>query len=341
MERLKKIIRSPGARNAGRAVGAAAFFLIFAVILTNVSGVLRGRRTSSFYMEERNSLDVIFFGSSHMLNDVTPMELWHDYGIVSHNAAEYGQVLPITYYVLLDALDRQDPELVVVDVYKIIQDTLIDGPSYLHRSIDTMPMGRGKLAAVYDLVPAGERTEYLWDIAYYHNRWKELRESDLALPDNDTRGWDNLPGVLGRTDFELISESETAEPPAVAVEYLHKIARLCKERGVDLLFVATPYETPVPDDMDRQRRVNAVAGLAREWGVPFLNLMYRLDEMDFDFATDLADINHANLSGARKITSYLGAYITENYDIPDRRGEARYAQWDEAYARYVQKLENT
>lgn len=322
-----------------RVTGVVSFALLFAVLLTNISGVLRGRRTSTFYMVERDSLDVIFLGSSHMRNDVSPMELWRDYGIVSHNAAEYGQVVPITYHVLLDALDRQDPALVVVDVYKVIQDTLIDGPNYLHHSIDVMPMGRGKIAAVYDLVPNGERTDYLWDIAYYHNRWKELKAADLDLPDNDSRGWDNLPGVLGETGFEIVGESETADPPAVAVKYLRKMAELCKERGVDLLFVAVPYETPVPDDMDRQRKINAVAELAKEWGVDFLNMMYRLDEMDFDLAADMADINHANVSGMRKITAYLGDYIKEHYDIPDRRGDSRYADWDEACARYAEKLE--
>lgn len=324
-----------------RVTGVVSFTLIFAVLLTNISGVLRGRRTSTFYMEKRDTLDVLFLGSSHMRNAVSPMELWRDYGMASHNAAEYGQVLPITYHVLLDALDRQEPELVVVDVYKVIQDTLIDGSNYLHHSIDVMPLGPGKLAAVYGLTQPGERTEYLWDIAYYHNRWKELKASDLDLPNNDTRGWDRLDGVLGETGFEIVPESETADPPAVAVQYLRKIARLCEERGVALLFVAVPYETPVPDDMDRQRRINAVAELAEEWGVPFLNMMYCLDEMDFDLAADMGDINHANVSGMKKITAYLGAYIAAHYAVPDRRGDSRYESWDAAYGRYAKSLEKS
>lgn len=331
--------KKKGRATAFRWLAALSFLLVFLFLLTLVSGVLRGRETPEFYSERRNSLDVLFLGSSHMLNAVSPMELWAEYGMASCNLSENGQLLPVTYYVLMDALSRQSPKLVVLDIYKVIQDTLYDEKSYLHTSIDCMPLWPAKLRAVYGLLPAGERTEFLFDIVLYHDRWKELGSLKTEGRDPDFKGYSPLTAVEAHEGFQILPESETAQPPAVAVEYLEKIVELCRERDVEILFVATPFTTPVPDDMDRQQRVNAVAELAGEWGVPFVNMMHRLDEMDFDLSADLADTYHANISGMRKITGYLGGYIAERYDIPDHRGEEAYAGWGETYARYAEKLE--
>ncbi len=322
-----------------RCLAALSFLLIFALALTFVSDVLRGRDTPVFYTEKKNSLDVLFLGSSHMLNGVSPMELWAEYGMASCNLSENGQLLPVTYYVLMDALDRQNPKLVVLDVYKVVQDTLFDTKSYLHTSIDCMPMGPAKLQAVYDLLPPGERMEFLFDIVLYHDRWKELGGIERDERDPDFKGYSPLYGTESHEGFQILPESETAPPPEVAVEYLRKIVELCRDRGVELLLVATPFTTPVSDGMDRQRRLNAVSELAEEWNVPFINMMYRLDEVEFDLSADLADTYHANVSGMRKITGFLGEFITERYDIPDRRGDEKYAKWDETYERYARKLE--
>ncbi len=326
-------------RRAVRCIEALAFLLIFVLLLAFVSDALRGRDRPEFYSERKNSLDVLFLGSSHMLNGVSPMELWHRCGIASCNLSENGQLLPVTYYVLQDALDRQSPKLVVLDVYKVIQDTLYDEKSYLHTSLDGMPLGLGKLRAVYGLLPAGERTEFLFDIVLYHDRWKELGSLEREERDPDFKGYSPLYTTETHEGFQILPESDTSAPPEIPVDYLRKIVELCREREAELLLVATPFTTPVPDDMDRQQRVNAVKELAEQWDVPFVNMMHSLDEMDFDLNEDLADTYHANVSGMKKITDFLGRYISERYDIPDRRGERDYAAWDETYIRYAEKLE--
>lgn len=328
-------------RAALRCLAAVTFLLLLALILSLVSEAFRPRDAQVFYDEPRDSLDVLFLGSSHMLNAVSPMELWREYGMASCNLSENGQVLPVTYYVLLDALRRQSPKLVVVDVYKVVQDTLYDTKSYLHTSLDGMPMGLAKLRAVYDLLPAGERTEFLFDLVLYHDRWRDPEGLQRQTRDPDFKGYAPLTAVAPHEGFLVLPESETASPPKTGVDYLEKIVKLCRDRGVELLFIAAPFTTPVPDDMDRQRRVNAVAELAETWDVPFINMMHRLDEMDFDLSADLADTYHANVSGMKKITAYLGDYIAAHYAVPDRRGDSRYESWDEACRRYEDALEKT
>ena len=53
-------------------------------------------------------------------------------------------------------------------------------------------------------------------------------------------------------------------------------------------------------------------------------------DIGFDYATDLADHAHVNTAGAQKISTDLAAYLAEHYGMPDKRGDAAYAAWDEA-----------
>ena len=56
-----------------------------------------------------------------------------------------------------------------------------------------------------------------------------------------------------------------------------------------------------------------------------------------DYDTDCFDFNsHQNASGAQKITDYLGRYLRDHYDLPDRSGDADWAADYNAY--YEEKL---
>ena len=65
-----------------------------------------------------------------------------------------------------------------------------------------------------------------------------------------------------------------------------------------------------------------------EEGVTYIDFNKMYDELSLDFTTDMAEKVHLNFSGTKKLTEYLGNYIVNNYDIPDRRGDAKYSSWD-------------
>lgn len=327
----------------GPVLKCAAFLLLLALVFHLVSSLLRNKNYASasaaFYEEPKDSLDVLLMGSSHMLNAVAPMQLWEEYGIASNNLAQNGQVLPVTYYHLQEALRFQRPKLIVLDIYKAIQDSLIDSTASLHYTLDNMTFGLPKLRAVFDLLPQGERMEFLLDIIPYHSRWKELSQTDFAPVDTTEKGAQALFATTPLPDFTVMSADVTAEPVEVALQYLEKIVELCREEGVELLFVAVPFATPEDDDMSRQEVVNGMAAYAGAWGVPFVNMMHHTKEMGFDYATDMADVFHANWRGMGKITTWLGCYLMEHYSLPDRRGEDSYQDWNAALEDYHAYLE--
>ncbi len=318
------------------------FLLLFALLFSLVSGLMRNKlysTTRALYEEPRHSVDVLFMGSSHMLNAVAPLQLWQEQGIASVNYAQNGQVLPVSYYALQEALRFQTPDLVVLDVYKAVQDSLIDSKASLHYTLDTMKPGLPKYKAIFDLMSAGERGEYVINLIAYHTRWKELSAADLDWEgDTAEKGAQALFTTQPNTVMTVAPPEEKGTCAAVAIEYLEKIVRLCEEEGVGLLLVAVPFGVPDNDELGRQQAANAVADYAAEWGVPYLNLMHHVEEMEFSFETDLADVYHVNWQGMEKVTAYLGTYLAEHYHLPDRRSDPDYAEWHTAAAGYREYL---
>lgn len=330
----------------GHLLEAVCFLLVFLFLFQGVSRVLRGRpavgSNAFFYEEPRQSLDVLFLGSSHMLNAVSPMQLWEEWGIPSGNLGVNGQVLPVTYYTLQEALRYQKPRVVVLDIYKVVQDSLIDSKGSLHAALDGMPLwSLPKYRSAFDLLPKGERAEFLLDIIVYHDRWKEVTREDFLLADTREKGAQTLFTVeQPYQGWEVLPEGKTAPPVQVEMDYLEKIIALCQKEDISLLLVAVPYTTPEKDDLNRQAVVNGMAAYATEKGLPYLNLMHETGEMGFDFSSDMADMYHVNWKGMEKVTALLGEYLVQNYDLTDRREDPAYADWNEdllAYRAYLEE----
>lgn len=89
------------------------FLVLFVVLLRFATYVLRDKSGAeyiyNFRDEPKNSIDVILLGSSHMYRTIQPMELWNDYGIASYNLGSSEQSLPLSYYLLKEAIRKQKP----------------------------------------------------------------------------------------------------------------------------------------------------------------------------------------------------------------------------------------
>lgn len=115
------------------------------------------RKSSDFKYEpffaQREDFDVLFFGTSHVINGVFPMELWKDYGIVSYNFGGHGNAIATSYWVMKNALDHTRPELVVIDGLGLAGMTKTSlGFSQVHLSMDAFPFSLTKWSGARDLL---------------------------------------------------------------------------------------------------------------------------------------------------------------------------------------------
>ena len=70
------------------------------------------------------------------------------------------------------------------------------------------------------------------------------------------------------------------------------------------------------DEWDAQ-----VVDYAEKNGLLYINVLAAADEIDIDYKLDTFDAGmHMNLTGAEKVTEYIGGILTEKYSLTDHRG---------------------
>ncbi len=313
------------------------FLLFFVVIYCCINQIVT--RKDSYtknreFLEEENNFDVLFFGTSHMIDGLYPMELWNQYGIFSYNLAGASNQVAMHYWELVNALDYTTPKLVVVDCARIssMDKVPVLNMNNMHKPFDFFPLSGNKVKAMYDLLEPEERSAYLWKFLLYHSRWNELSKEDFVVKSEGEKGANSLVNVAIPNKKAVVERSEKTPADAVGAQYLRKMIELCQEENIDILLTFIPF----PANKEKMQEANLAYDIAEEYGVNYINFLDMDGIVDFD--TDCYDSHsHLNPSGARKVTEYLGAYIQENYDIPDRREDAAYASWHEDYEAYTQE----
>lgn len=300
------------------------------------------RKYVKFFQEEKD-YDVIFYGSSHVLSGIQPMELWNNYGITSYNLAGHAASLGMSYWVLRQSLKYHKPKLAVLDIYDMYaHDQPYMDISFMHYSMDAYPMGITKFMAVQDLLKGqsvGAKSELFFPFSVYHSRWDEVTAESAKIAFdtgyfNSYYGSEIRYGVAVPNVIERAAADDTMEGSEGADTYIRDFVKLCREDGVEVCFMRIPY----PACLENQMAENRVLKLAEELDVRVLDMMKDekedglLSSRVVSWDTDLVDANaHLNAVGAFKVTMYLGKLLKNYYGFSDKRGEAAYSNWNEDY----------
>lgn len=297
-----------------------------------------------FEQAKEGNIDVLFMGSSHVINGLDPVTLYKDYGYTAYNMGGHGSVMQATYWELIEALDYCTPKWVVVDAYMLEKnyqylDEMDDEASesdkkasidQFHLNMDVWPLNKLKIAAVKDLIHDKDvQKEFLFDFSVYHSRWNELTKDDY----DTLLGKENVTSKFGSEMRKEVTVSPALFPdPAegqelaehtVGAEYLMKIIDECQRRGIGVVVTYLPFCATTDDKM----AANTAGTIAAGYGVPYLNML-NLGIIDID--CDLNDPGHLNITGAVKVTDYLGKWLMENGDLTDHRGDAAFGYYDES-----------
>lgn len=297
-------------------------------ILTGLTERKTAKERNQELYDRGDEYDVLFVGSSHVVEGIYPMELWNHYGIASYNVGRYGHYMAGTYYALKDALEYTKPKLVVIDTLNIEGEikarTDENGIKQIHDTMDTIPFSISKIKAIKDLYPDNRKiwNEFLFKYLLYHNRWEELGKEDFEILNSVEKGAVTRSELAKPIPYKRISLDKVSPKETVGTEYLKKMVDMCKLQNIDVLLIFLPY----PADVKDQEGANRAYLFAQENDIPYINF---LDTQVCDFQTDLHDEDsHLNALGAKKISVYLGKYIQQNYQIRDHRGDAEYEEWN-------------
>lgn len=325
---------------------AAGLILLLLLMLLGLNTVFLGRsynqQIAKIVLAPGGSYDVILAGPSHIQYAIQPAQLFGEQGIASCNIATSAQSIPTTYHMLKDMIDRHDPEVVVLDLFCLFHPEKLISPERLHEAMDFFPLSANKIHAVQDLISENHLDFYI-PFVFYHSRWNSLTREDYVMYLHTNETFRLLEGLeVFEKPFTPVPEDQIAEIPEIPLRYLQQIVDMCKETDTQLLLTVIPYRADEDNNelsaIYQQQLFNAAAQYAQQWDIPYLNGLHHLDEMNFDFTTDMMESSHVNASGSQKISAFYGNYLREHFEIPDRSQDPDYAHWYEDYDQYLTAL---
>lgn len=294
---------------------------------------------TDFYGLEKDQVDVLCIGSSHVYYGMNTCRWYDEYGIAGYLLASPGQPVWISYYLLEEALKTQSPKLVILDTGTMYRKEE-DFGAYSWETLISMKPSVTKWEAIQAVNQYGEFLDELgafFSFPYYHTRFFSLTSEDF----NNTK---EIRYLGYKPDFAKISEKELAkweengqrkldESPfcgniqAITERteyYLREFIKLCQEKGIPMILVNSPFANQVEE---KQRADDYIQKIAQQYGIPMIQGNQYIEEMQIRFADDLLDASHLNYYGSIKYTDFLAAWIKENLHLPDRRGDAAYEKW--------------
>jgi hypothetical protein len=297
---------------------------------------------TKFYELEDNTVDVLVLGSSHAYEDVNTGTLWKEYGIASYVLAGSSQPLWNTYYYLKEALKTQTPKVIVLEGFGLLFEQEYLGDSYIIKNNFGLHLSFDKLNSIKVSASKERWIEFILEYEQYHTRYTELSSSDF-LPNQNDHLYDDWKGFccnMVTTPLEYSGVSGIEERALLFKKnekYYRMIIELAQEQNIPIVVAISPY---AGISEEHQQVYNTACDIANEYDVQFVNFNLWVDEIGIDYSTDAADISHLNYNGNQKYSAYLGNYLKENYDIPDRRGDKKYDSWERNYEYISQMIEN-
>jgi len=324
------------------AVLFAALFLLNKYVLKINDSV--ARRLNGFYLEEENSLDVIILGASEISRGFSPPEAYSRNGFTSYIYSIDSNPVSLFKYELREILDRQTPQVLVVEVDGATKnDKFLYREGSIRRVTDTARNFGNKRALINDLCK-DDKLSYYCSLIKYHSRWPVLfdgKEGWKEILAENKRGYSLMRGFIQYTDEEpaklpreikdVRNDRTMQELSPGSERCLREFVNMCKENGIEnVLFVRFPHRIENEKRYKSNCKANKVGEIAAEYGYDFLNMNQLVDEIGID-EYDFNDSEHMNLKGAIKTTAYLSDYVTEKYNIqPTPQSEEQKEEWAES-----------
>ncbi|HPT79280.1 MAG TPA: SGNH/GDSL hydrolase family protein [Candidatus Atribacteria bacterium] len=295
-----------------------------------VSAIVEGSLIEEYY-QETTGHDVIFVGDCEVYESFSPITLWENYGITSYIRGSTQQLIWQSYYLLEETLQYEKPEVVVFNVLAMKYDKP-QKEEYNRLTLDGMRLSPIKIKAIQASMTEKENLiDYIFPILRYHSRWDELTAEDFQYMFKKKKLFHN--GYYMRVDVRPVTTVPEGRKLANyrfgdnAYYYLDKMVDLCRDNDIDLVLVKAPSLYPYwYDEWEAQ-----IEEYAAKHDLLYINFLELIDEIGIDFNTDTYDGGlHMNLSGAEKLSVYLGKVLAENYGLKDHRNDDVYKEvWEE------------
>lgn len=291
---------------------------------------------TEFYDEPRNTLDILYVGSSHVYDDINPVVVYEKTGLRGFDLASSRQDMATSYFYVKEALRRQKPEYVILETYGFRYDALSSEEYACYkRSLDYIKGISVKIEAYqawHENLPGESFVSRFFTIMDYHSRWDSLGEIDFSYKKKIETVNGYSPVYTSKTvSHEDYYVNEKIDEISEATRiYFDKLYTLCQENGIQIVLCSTPAQNA------RKTQADQIRTIAEGYQIPFydFNDDSYYAEIGLDHTKDYRDYSHLNVHGAEKFSLFLGEQISEWFSL-EENGKA-----DESWDQKVEKWEN-
>ena len=292
------------------------------------------QRFQDFYATERDTLDMVFIGSSHSYCTFDPLLIDDLLGVNSFQMGMPQQTADGTYYTLREILNYQSPSVVVMEVYWMLLDKAFDlrQAEMLFQVLENEELKAEYIARSF---PISERVKFYLPFIRFQQDFFMYKNQQLLNHFEEEHGlvnWDerwavpqegvehysdkgfmfsdfNIPlSHFGRSNQFNGFDGYNWELHSNQRRYLEKIVELCKREGIELIFVTAPVANISMEIIQNYHAVhNVINDFAIEHNIRYLDFNLIVDELFTN--ENFRDDAHLNYSGAVIACKYFAEWF--------------------------------
>lgn len=305
-------------------------------------------RIKGFYLEDKDSLDVVFIGASEVYAGFSSAYAYKRFGFTSYPFATQSNIISSYKSQIKTIIERQHPKLLVIEINGALygDNKQLENEANFRNYVDNIPLDSNKVQIVKDYAPENE-LEYYLPIIKYHSVWNDWPSGlhwSLSTMQDALRGHSLLKGSKNKTEIykpkekvynsELKNNNKKKDLTEKSESYLRDMLEYCKSENItNIVFTRFPHVVS-KKHLGRFERGNAAGEIIAEYGYDFLNFEKDFVDTGLDTSHDFYNVDHLNVYGQQKFTEYLGNILCERYGVTKSElTDSQKAQWDET-ARY-------
>lgn len=220
-------------------------------------------RFDEFYGLEKNSLDMVYVGSSHSYCTFDPEKIDKITGLKSFQMGTPLQHADTTYFELLEIYNYQTPKYVVMELYWDVVDDDFE-PKQADSFFEVLDNDVLKDKYIDEVFPMGAKAKYILPAIRYQQEYfayktnemeKEItQKTGVTKPviqeTNGTEyyrslGYTYCDTVIAESELDRTNQFKTFDAKKwdfspVQLKYIEKIVKLCEEKGSTLVLVTAP-----------------------------------------------------------------------------------------------------
>jgi len=298
-------------------------------------------RIQSFYQEEKDSLDVVFFGASEVFAGYSPAYAYGQYGFSSYSYAIDANYIELFEKQIKEVLNYQKPKCIVIETTGA--HVVSDGDqkstdlATMRKWTDVMPLSSNKKDTIDQFVDSDKLSYYL-PFIMYHGDWSNFTSINENIS-QQTRECSYLKGITSTNKKQPVdnlidvSGDNSTSPLPVNVEHcLNDLLDYCNSLDCKVIFARFPHRITNQDEYSEFKVQNRIENIVSKNGFDFINFDQMILDLELDSEKDFYGNSHLNAHGQIKLTDYIGRKLTEEYGIsPSSLSYKSKQRWDKSY----------